>query len=165
MHEDLNRCKKKPLTQAPEDDGRSEFVEQILALTVTRFEVRLLPWLCRPDDEVAQEAWEIYKRRNDSVIVDFTTGQYKSTVTCPARGCDRVSVTFDPFVILSIPLPVSPKRVACTLLFQDGRRPPAKLRVPCTSNADLRQQIGQVRTSVIRLHGIHFQSCACGVAQ
>ncbi|ORX65596.1 cysteine proteinase [Linderina pennispora] len=42
---------------------------------------------------VAGEQWEIYKKRNDS-----------STLVCPK--CENVSVTFDPFMYLTLPLPV-----------------------------------------------------------
>lgn len=45
LHEDLNRVKKKPYVEAKDSDGR-------------------------PDEVVANEAWEMHKARNDSVIVD-----------------------------------------------------------------------------------------------
>ena len=54
--------------------------------------------------EVAQEAWENYRKRNDSVIVDLFHSLLKSTLVCP--GCGKVSVTFDPICHLSLPLPV-----------------------------------------------------------
>jgi ubiquitin carboxyl-terminal hydrolase 6/32 len=56
----------------------------------------------RPDEEVAQEAWENHLRRNRSVIVDLFQGQLKSTVKCP--DCGKISITFDPFMYLSLPL-------------------------------------------------------------
>jgi len=59
----------------------------------------------RPDDVVANEAWEAHQKRNKSVIVDLFQGQFKSTVICP--NCDKVSITFDPFMYLSVPLPIS----------------------------------------------------------
>lgn len=58
--------------------------------------------------EVASEAWETYKKRNDSVILDLFHGLLKSTVVCPE--CPKVSVTFDPFCYLSLPLPVKKER-------------------------------------------------------
>ncbi|KAJ1950677.1 hypothetical protein FBU59_000566 [Linderina macrospora] len=79
LHEDLNRILSKPYIEVPDADGR-------------------------PDAEVAGEQWDIYKRRNDSVVVDLFQGQYKSTLVCPK--CDNVSVTFDPFMYLTLPLPV-----------------------------------------------------------
>ncbi|CAE6357395.1 unnamed protein product [Rhizoctonia solani] len=47
---------------------------------------------------VARETWEGYKKRNDSIIVDLFQGMYKSTL---------ISITFDPFMYLTLPLPVT----------------------------------------------------------
>jgi len=83
LHEDLNRIKKKPYIEKKDDDGR-------------------------PDEEVAKEAWAVYKKRNDSVIVDTFHGLIKSTLVCPE--CNKVSVTFDPICYLSLPLPIKKER-------------------------------------------------------
>ncbi|BGP01124.1 Ubiquitin carboxyl-terminal hydrolase [Rhodotorula toruloides ATCC 204091] len=84
-HEDLNRIKKKPATEAPdwEGGGDKEMVE------------------------LAKTCWEQYRSRNDSVIVDLFQGQYRSTVVCP--DCDKVSITFDPFMYVTTNLPVTKK--------------------------------------------------------
>ncbi|KAJ1836202.1 hypothetical protein IWW55_000049 [Coemansia sp. RSA 2706] len=79
MHEDLNRILHKPYIEVPDAGGR-------------------------PDNVVADEQWSIYKRRNDSVVVDLFQGQYRSTLVCPV--CSNVSVTFDPFMYLTLPLPI-----------------------------------------------------------
>jgi len=50
----------------------------------------------------------VYKTRNDSVILDLFHGLLKSTVVCPE--CNKISVTFDPFCYLSLPLPVRKER-------------------------------------------------------
>ncbi|XP_059534816.1 ubiquitin carboxyl-terminal hydrolase 11 isoform X2 [Myotis daubentonii] len=103
LHEDLNRVKKK------------EYVEQCDAAG-------------RPDQEVAVEAWQNHKRRNDSVIVDTFHGLFKSTLVCP--DCGNVSVTFDPFCYLSVPLPVSHKRVMeVFFVSMDPRRKPEQHRL------------------------------------
>ncbi|XP_070639642.1 ubiquitin carboxyl-terminal hydrolase 11 isoform X5 [Bos indicus] len=103
LHEDLNRIKKK------------EYVE-------------LCDAAGRPDQEVAQEAWQNHKRRNDSVIVDTFHGLFKSTLVCP--DCGNVSVTFDPFCYLSVPLPVSHKRVMeVFFVSMDPRRKPEQHRL------------------------------------
>ena len=83
LHEDLNRIKKKPYIEMKDCENR-------------------------PDDEIAAEAWENYKKRNDSVILDLFHGLLKSTVVCPE--CPKISVTFDPFCYLSLPLPVKKER-------------------------------------------------------
>uniref|UniRef100_A0A674EVM3 Ubiquitin carboxyl-terminal hydrolase n=1 Tax=Salmo trutta TaxID=8032 RepID=A0A674EVM3_SALTR len=84
LHEDLNRVKNKEYIELRDAAGR-------------------------PDQEVAEEAWRNHRRRNDSVIVDTFHGLFKSTLVCPE--CRKVSVTFDPFCYLSVPLPVSKDRV------------------------------------------------------
>ncbi|KAF3696383.1 Ubiquitin carboxyl-terminal hydrolase 15 [Channa argus] len=84
LHEDLNRVKNKEYIELRDAEGR-------------------------PDQEVAEEAWRNHRRRNDSVIVDTFHGLFKSTLVCPV--CHKVSVTFDPFCYLSVPLPVSKERV------------------------------------------------------
>lgn len=72
--------------------------------------VRLTPaGALLPAQEVAEEAWRNHRRRNDSVIVDTFHGLFKSTLICPE--CRKVSVTFDPFCYLSVPLPVSKERI------------------------------------------------------
>ncbi|KAF0295648.1 Ubiquitin carboxyl-terminal hydrolase 19 [Amphibalanus amphitrite] len=90
LHEDLNRVVEKPYTQTEEAGDR-------------------------PDDEVAREAWYRYRLRDDSVIVDLFQGQYKSKLVCP--DCGKVSVTFDPFLYLSVPLPKK-KRPVCVTFFR-----------------------------------------------
>ncbi|XP_075993530.1 ubiquitin carboxyl-terminal hydrolase 11 isoform X2 [Genypterus blacodes] len=84
LHEDLNRVKHKEYIEVRDANGR-------------------------PDREVAEEAWHNHCRRNDSVIVDTFHGLFKSTLVCPE--CHSISVTFDPFCYLSVPLPVSKNRV------------------------------------------------------
>uniref|UniRef100_A0A0K2U5A0 Ubiquitin carboxyl-terminal hydrolase n=1 Tax=Lepeophtheirus salmonis TaxID=72036 RepID=A0A0K2U5A0_LEPSM len=79
LHEDLNRVKQKPYIEIKDSGDRA-------------------------DEEVALEAWDVYKKRNDSVILDVFHGLLKSTLICPV--CSKVSVTFDPFCYLSLPLPV-----------------------------------------------------------
>lgn len=59
--------------------------------------------------EVAAESWNNYKMRNDSVIVDTFHGLLKSTVNCPE--CSKISVTFDPFCYLSLPMPIKKERL------------------------------------------------------
>ena len=34
----------------------------------------------RPDIEIAKESWETYLKRNESIIVDLMSGQFKSMV-------------------------------------------------------------------------------------
>ncbi|KAJ4955135.1 hypothetical protein NE237_011918 [Protea cynaroides] len=94
LHEDLNRVKHKPYIETKDVNGR-------------------------PNEEVANECWEYHKARNDSIIVDICQGQYKSTLVCPV--CSKVSVTFDPFMYLSLPLPSTVTRTMTIAVFSgDG---------------------------------------------
>jgi len=58
----------------------------------------------RDDTVVAAEACRNYHMRNESLVDDLFLGFFKSTVTCPEPGCGRVSVTFDPFLSVKLPL-------------------------------------------------------------
>jgi len=40
-----------------------------------------------------------------SIIVDLMQGQYKSTLQCPK--CKRVSITFDPYMSIPLPIPLN----------------------------------------------------------
>lgn len=103
LHEDLNRVKDKPYVKTRDADGR-------------------------PDEEVADEYWENHIARNDSIIVDVCQGQYKSTLVCPV--CNKVSVTFDPFMYLSLPLQSTITRAMTVTVFTcDGSALPTPFTV------------------------------------
>ncbi|XP_024965664.1 ubiquitin carboxyl-terminal hydrolase 5-like isoform X4 [Cynara cardunculus var. scolymus] len=103
LHEDLNRVKHKPYIKSRDADGR-------------------------PDEEVADEYWANHIARNDSIIVDVCQGQYKSTLVCPV--CEKVSVTFDPFMYLSLPLQSTTTRTMTVTVFScDGSALPATCTV------------------------------------
>ncbi len=56
------------------------------------------------DDIIAAERfWDLHLLRNDSIIVDLFHGQYRSTITCPQ--CHRVSITYDPYTTVPLPIP------------------------------------------------------------
>ncbi|KAI8336087.1 hypothetical protein BC941DRAFT_428297 [Chlamydoabsidia padenii] len=78
LHEDTNRILKKPYIELPDFDDMT-------------------------DEQIAEASWDYYKARNDSIIVDLFQGQFKSRLVC--NTCQKVSVTFDPFMYLSLPLP------------------------------------------------------------
>uniref|UniRef100_A0A8D2LAP8 Ubiquitin carboxyl-terminal hydrolase n=1 Tax=Varanus komodoensis TaxID=61221 RepID=A0A8D2LAP8_VARKO len=103
LHEDLNRVKKKPYLELKDANGR-------------------------PDSVVAKEAWENHRLRNDSIIVDIFHGLFKSTLVCPK--CSKISVTFDPFCYLTLPLPLKKDRpMEVFLVFADPQRKPVQYRV------------------------------------
>ena len=55
------------------------------------------------DIRASQESWTNHLKRNQSIIVDLMHGLYKSTVQCP--DCSKVSVTFEPYMNISLPIP------------------------------------------------------------
>nr|XP_030859280.2 ubiquitin carboxyl-terminal hydrolase 6 [Gorilla gorilla gorilla] len=97
LHEDLNRVHEKPYVELKESDGR-------------------------PDWEVAAEAWDNHLRRNRSIVVDLFHGQLRSQVKC--KTCGHISVRFDPFNFLSLPLPMdSYMDLEITVIKLDGTTP------------------------------------------
>ncbi|PKS12947.1 hypothetical protein jhhlp_000288, partial [Lomentospora prolificans] len=85
LQEDLSRVKRKPYIEKP--DSTDDMINDQAAIA-----------------KMADEVWDITKRRDDSVIADLFTGLYKSTLKCPV--CHKISITFDPFNNLTLPLPV-----------------------------------------------------------
>ncbi|XP_038867285.1 ubiquitin carboxyl-terminal hydrolase 4 [Salvelinus fontinalis] len=103
LHEDLNRVKKKPYLALQDAGGRK-------------------------DEIVAKEAWTNHRLRNDSIIVDIFHGLFKSTLVCPE--CAKVSVTFDPFCYLTLPLPMKKDRTMEVFLVRiDPQSRPTQYRV------------------------------------
>lgn len=90
LHEDLNRIKKKPYIEEKEVEGKNEA-------------------------QAALEAWQDYRKRNDSIIVDLMHGQLKSTLHC--NICNKVSIKFDPFCFLSVPIPAKERQMKSTITF------------------------------------------------
>ncbi|XP_072437845.1 ubiquitin carboxyl-terminal hydrolase 19 isoform X3 [Chiloscyllium punctatum] len=131
LHEDLNRIQNKPYTETVDSDGR-------------------------PDEVVAEEAWERHKMRNDSFIVDLFQGQYKSKLVCPI--CYKVSITFDPFLYLSVPLPQKQKLLNVYFFAKEPHKKPVKVLVSVSkenaSAADVLDAISRnmkVKADTLRL--------------
>uniref|UniRef100_A0A667XBE2 ubiquitinyl hydrolase 1 n=1 Tax=Myripristis murdjan TaxID=586833 RepID=A0A667XBE2_9TELE len=99
LHEDLNRVQNKPYTETVDSDGRL-------------------------DEVVAEEAWQRHKMRNDSFIVDLFQGQFKSKLVCPT--CSKVSITFDPFLYLPVPLPQKQKVLTVFYFAKEPHKKPIK---------------------------------------
>ncbi|KAK6399507.1 hypothetical protein LTR81_025134 [Elasticomyces elasticus] len=85
LHEDLNRIVKKPYIENPDSDDKTVHdLQAIIALGETY----------RAN----------HKARNDSICMDLFCGFYKKPMECPV--CDKVSVTFDPYSLFTVQLPV-----------------------------------------------------------
>lgn len=85
LHEDLNRIIKKPYLENPDSDDKT--VHDPSAII-----------------ELGNTYRDNHKARNDSVAMDLFSGFYKNTMECPQ--CDKVSVTFDPFSLVTLQLPI-----------------------------------------------------------
>ncbi|XP_037285873.1 uncharacterized protein LOC119178743 isoform X2 [Rhipicephalus microplus] len=81
-------------------------------------------------EQQAQDAWDEYTARNRSVVVDTFQGQFRSTVVC--SECGHVSVTYEPFMYLPLPLPHAMERqIDVTYVPLGGGDPvPYRVRVP-----------------------------------
>lgn len=87
LHEDLNRIIKKPYVEKPSLPKDAD---------VDNFQII---------KDLAEKTWKSNLLRNDSIITDLFVGMYKSTLECPE--CNMVSVTFDPYNDITLPLPVN----------------------------------------------------------
>ncbi|NXN84666.1 UBP19 hydrolase, partial [Bombycilla garrulus] len=122
LHEDLNRIQSKPYTETVDSDGR-------------------------PDEVVAEEAWQRHKMRNDSFIVDLFQGQYKSKLVCPV--CSKVSITFDPFLYLPVPLPQKQKVLTVYYFAKEPHKKPIKFLVSISKeNSSAMEVLDSVAHSV-----------------
>jgi len=101
LHEDGNRAPyPRPMTEDPETKDKT-------------------------DQQIADEAWEKYLMRNNSRIVDLFQFQVRSEVTFPTVG--EKSLTFDPMMYLTLPVPKPPFSVQVTvLLLAYPEAPPVK---------------------------------------
>lgn len=135
LQEDLSRVKKKPYIEKP--DSTDEMIGDPAAIR-----------------KMADEVWDITRKRDDSVIADLFTGLYKSTLVCPV--CDKVSITFDPFNNLTLQLPIANKWTHTVKFFPLNDKP-MDIRVEVDKHDSIRalkQFIsGRTGVPVERLHG------------
>ncbi|XP_055351752.1 ubiquitin carboxyl-terminal hydrolase 32-like isoform X2 [Paramacrobiotus metropolitanus] len=124
LHEDLNRVQEKPYVELNDSEGRQ-------------------------DEVVAAEAWENHLRRNQSIIIDLFHGLLKSRVKC--LTCTKASVRFDPFSVLSLPLPLDNLVFWEVYMARCNGQGPIKygLRI------DPESTFGQLRTAFAGVSGLH----------
>ncbi|EMD39329.1 hypothetical protein CERSUDRAFT_64183 [Gelatoporia subvermispora B] len=83
LHEDLNRVLHKPHTEpTPEQEAELE-----------RLPVQI----------ASEREWQIYRMRNDSLVVDFFQGQFRNRLEC--LTCHKTSTTYNAFMYLTLPIP------------------------------------------------------------
>lgn len=117
LHEDLNRVIKKPFDEIPDfkdGDGDLELIK------------------------LAETCWNLYRRRNDSVIVDLFQGQYKSTLVCP--DCQKVAIKFDEIMYLTLQLPINKKQKGTVFFIPlDHTKPRLKVVYELPKDSTIRQ--------------------------
>ena len=117
LHEDLNRILKKPYIENPESDDNTVNDPQAIRSLGEKFRAN-------------------HRARNDSVAMDLFNGFYKNTMVCP--DCDKVSITFDPFSLLTLQLPVE-SNWQHTIYFAPLQGYPVKVEVDMDKNSSIRQ--------------------------
>jgi ubiquitin carboxyl-terminal hydrolase 4/11/15 len=91
LHEDLNRVQEKPYCELNEKMNNES------------------------ESQASNRWWQNHLKRENSIIVDLFHGQYKSIITCP--DCTKISMTYDPFMFLGLPIPSSSCRVKFKCFF------------------------------------------------
>eukprot|EP01135_Chromosphaera_perkinsii_P005896 Nk52_evm29s370 gene=Nk52_evmTU29s370 len=97
LHEDVNVVKKKPYIEQEDyliKDGESNSKDPVMG----------------------KKRWEDHLKRNDSFIVSKFQGQFRSSVKC--SNCNVTSVTFDPFMFLSLPVPELKRKIEFDLIIR-----------------------------------------------
>lgn len=87
LSEDLNRVGKRQYIEMPV--STDEMIHDEAAAAV-----------------MANKVWDITMKQSNSIISDIFMGLYKSTFNCPV--CHKISITFDAFRVLRLPLPEEP---------------------------------------------------------
>ena len=80
------------------------------------------------EGEIAEKYWEKHLERNKSIIVDQMHGQYRSEVTCLI--CQNISVAFDPFLMLTLPVPQKETMIKEVSIIIGDTITPFKVEIP-----------------------------------
>ncbi|XP_067669048.1 uncharacterized protein [Haliotis asinina] len=100
--------------------------------------------------EEADAAWNDYLRENNSVVVSKFQGQFQSTVVCSV--CRHVSVTYEPFMYLSLPIPRAMERQICVIFVHRGM-PPTRYLL----NMHKTDKVHKLKRELLRL--LHQPDC------
>ncbi|KAJ3102989.1 ubiquitin-specific protease doa4, partial [Phlyctochytrium planicorne] len=95
IHEDLNVAPEANLPKLAVEDETDEFL---------------------PEDALQKKVWGAYIQKDYSIVVDLFQGQLKSTLQC--MSCHKTSMTFHPFMYLSVPVPNSATPIDITACIQ-----------------------------------------------
>ncbi len=128
LHEDLNRIKDKPYIESKTTEDPN-------------------------DDTISTDCWYNHLLRNQSIIVDLMHGQFKSIVNCPK--CNRYSVAFDPFSVVSLPLP---QETVVPVTFYYVPYSLAQPITKCMVTVEKEEPVKSLRKKIGALLGIHENS-------
>uniref|UniRef100_A0A8D8Y791 ubiquitinyl hydrolase 1 n=1 Tax=Cacopsylla melanoneura TaxID=428564 RepID=A0A8D8Y791_9HEMI len=105
-------------------------------------------------DLLADKHWQAHLADNQSILVDLFQGQFKSTVVC--SGCQFVSITYEPFMYLSVPLPYAMDQQICVTFVpasctgsSSGGSP-----IQCLVTVNKQDRVSHIKQSVCKLLNI-----------
>ena len=122
INEDLNKVTKAPYEEIQEQKDDEE------------------------DLDCAKRFWDLHLRRNDSIITDLFSGQYKSTIECP--DCHWISITYDPFNTLILPIPnkISKKDTSFFFIPKFSMRSTVKINARLKENIKFCDVANEIKT-------------------
>ncbi|GER53074.1 ubiquitin carboxyl-terminal hydrolase [Striga asiatica] len=156
LHEDLNRVKCKPYVEAKDSDGRpdEEVADEYWKNHLARNDSIIVD-ICQKELKALISVLERsqfilsfldYLKMPVYLATYLHQGQYRSTLACPI--CRKVSVTFDPFMYLSLPLPSSSMRtMTLTVIKADGSSKPSPFTVTVPKNGKFDDLIQALSTA------------------
>ena len=133
LHEDLNLVKEKPTIQE----------EKI-----------------KSDKRKARIEWLNFKRRNQSVLVKLFYGQFKSNISCPNQECQHTETKYEPFMSVSVPLTIQPKKldVTCFFVFYYTNIKPIKIELTFNNDYTLMALRNKI-SKILNVHPFSFVIC------
>lgn len=100
---------------------------------------------CSSSTELARRAWLEYLEVNQSIITSSFSAQLHSTLRC--HQCQKESKTFEPYLLLSLPIPqkiIRPVFITVVFLNQSPKQLQIGLCLPITNTVkDVREAIAQ----------------------
>eukprot|EP00347_Sterkiella_histriomuscorum_P003013 403365930 len=104
LHEDLNRADKfNNLKKQKEIDHKKKIQSLTLGKQETEQQENFAGYSEERQELIAYDAWKDHLFNNRSIIVDLFQGQLKSALKC--LTCQHMSIKFDSFMYLSVPIP------------------------------------------------------------
>ena len=133
LHEDLNLVKEKPIIQE----------EKIIS-----------------EKRKARIEWLNFKRRNQSVLVKLFYGQFKSNISCPNQDCQHTETKYEPFMSVSVPLTIQPKKldVTCFFVFYYTKIKPIKIELTFNNDYTLMALRNKI-SKILNIHPFSFVIC------